>query len=186
MNLKLSINLAPKNLDNAADDAKKIFEATQAKYGFVPNMYRNIANSPSALSTYILGYTQFRERSGFTPAEQEVVFLTISQVNGCDYCLAAHSMIADKMSGVPSQAWNAIRNNEIIQDTKLAALSLFTRQLILSRGLPIEAEVNAFLQTGYQQEQILEIILAIAVKTISNYNNHLFNTPIDDAFANHI
>ncbi len=185
MNHKTIIKLKPKTLQNAASGAKEVLETTQSKLGFIPNLYGNMANSPGALSTYALGYGQFREHSGFTPAEQEIVFLTISKENGCGYCVAAHSMVAEKMSGVPSQAVNAIRNGEIIQDTKLAALSIFTRRLLQSRGLPIDSEIKEFLQAGYKEEQILEIVLAIAVKTISNYTNHLFNTPIDSAFASY-
>jgi len=185
MNHKAAIKLAPKTLENAASGAKEVLETTQSKLGFIPNLYTNMANSPGALSTYALGYGQFRERSGFTPAEQEIVFLTISKENGCGYCVAAHSMIAEKMSDTPSQAWNAIRHGEIIEDPKLAALSIFTRRLFQSRGLPIDAEVKEFLQAGYKEAQILEIVLAISVKTISNYTNHLFNTPIDSVFANY-
>ena len=68
--------------------------------GFIPNMYADMANSPSALETYGVGYNFFRSDSGFTPVEQEVVFLTISHENGCEYCMAAHSMVGEKMSGV--------------------------------------------------------------------------------------
>lgn len=186
MDHKIRVALAPKTLENAASDTKEIFEITQSKFGFIPNMYRNIANSPGALSTYISGYNQFRERSGFTPAEQEVVFLTISQENNCAYCVAAHAMIADKMSGVPAEVTHAIRYGEIIPAPKLAALSNFTRRLMQSHGLPVESEIKEFLQAGYKEEQVLEVVLAIAVKTISNYINHLFNTPIDAAFASHV
>lgn len=185
MNHKATIKLEPKTLQNAASGAKEALEGAQSSLGFIPNLYGNLANSPGALSTYFFGYGQFRERSGFTPAEQEVVLLTVSKENGCGYCVAAHSMVAEKMSGVPSQAVNAIRNGEIIQDTKLASLSLFTRRLLQSRGLPIDSEVREFLQAGFKEEQILEIVLAIAVKTISNYTNHLFNTPVDPVFASY-
>lgn len=185
MNHKTIINLEPKTLQNAASGAKEVLDGAQSMLGFIPNLYGNLANSPGALSTYSFGYRQFREHSGFTPAEQEVVLLTVSKENGCGYCVAAHSMVAEKMSGVPSQAVNAIRNGEIIQDTKLAALSIFTRRLLQSRGLPIDSEIKEFLQAGYKEEQILEVVLAIAVKTISNYTNHLFSTPIDSAFASY-
>jgi len=185
MNHKTIIKLEPKTLQNAASGAKEVLEGAQSMLGFIPNLYGNLANSPGALSTYSFGYGQFREHSGFTPAEQEVVLLTVSKENGCGYCVAAHSMVAEKMSGVPSQAVNAIRNGEIIQDTKLAVLSIFTRRLLQSRGLPIDSEIKEFLQAGYKEEQILEVVLAIAVKTISNYTNHLFNTPIDSAFASY-
>ncbi len=72
-------------------------------------MYANMANVPGVLSTYLHGYDFFRKQSGFTSAEQEVVFLAVSQYNGCDYCTAAHSMIVDKMSGAPADVLQAIR-----------------------------------------------------------------------------
>lgn len=185
MNRKTTIQLAPKTIQDAASDAKEILEIAKTKMGFIPNLYANLANSPGALATYFSGYNQFRAQSGFTPAEQEVVFLTISIENDCDYCVAAHSMMADKVSGVPTQALNAIREGEIIQDAKLATVSIFTRRLLQSRGRPVESEVKEFLQAGFKQEQILEIVLAIGVKTISNYTNHLFNTTVDSAFASY-
>ncbi|OIQ80519.1 carboxymuconolactone decarboxylase family protein [mine drainage metagenome] len=183
MHLKTSMKLAPITLENAAENVKKAFEITQSKFGFIPNMYRNMANSSGAFATYLSGYNAFRELSGFTSAEQEVVFLTISQENNCAYCVAAHATIANKMSGVPAEVIYAICHGEIIHEPKLAALSYFTRRLVQSRGLPNESEIKEFLQAGFKEEQVLEVVLAIAVKTISNYTNHLFNTPIDAAFA---
>ena len=158
-------------------------EEAEIRLGFVPNMYRVMANSPGLLDTYINGYNRFRELSGFSSAEQEVVFLTVSRTNGCGYCMAAHSFIADKMSGVPEQITDAIRDDHAIEDRKLAALYRFTQTLVSKRGLPDKADVNAFLDAGYSEKHILEIILAIAAKTLSNYANHLFHTPVDAMFA---
>lgn len=170
--------------DNDADSlaAARLREA-RAKLGFVPNMYGVMANSPGLLDTYVHGYDRFRTLSGFTPAEQEVVLLTISRENGCTYCVAAHSFIADKMSGVPETVTNAIRDGKPIPDARLAALHEFTRTLVVKRGLPDKADVAAFLGAGYSERLILEVVLAIAVKTLSNYSNHLFHTPVDEAFA---
>ena len=128
-------------------------------------------------------YDRFRKDSGFISAEQEVVFLTISRGNGCHYCMAAHSIIADQISKVPPPVTDAIREGHPIPDSKLAALSGFTDTLLATRGLPSKAEVQAFLSAGYQERHVLEIILAIAVKTLSNYSNHLFHTPLDEMFA---
>lgn len=153
------------------------------KLGFIPNMYGVMANSPGMLDTYIHGYTRFREISGFTSAEQEVVLLAISRENGCTYCVAAHSFIADKMSGVPEAVTNAIRDGAPIPDAKLGALHDFARAMVAKRGLVDKADVNAFLAAGYSEQHILEIVLAIAVKTLSNYANHLFHTPTDTVFA---
>ena len=66
--------------------------------GFIPNMYANMAHAPAVLNTYLTGYDLFRKESGLSSAEQEVVFLAVSKTNGCTYCTAAHSMIAEKMS----------------------------------------------------------------------------------------
>jgi AhpD family alkylhydroperoxidase len=96
--------------------ANRLAEA-QSKLSFVPNMYAGMANSPGLLDTYIHGYEHFRELSGFTPAEQEVVLLAISRENGCTYCMAAHSFLADKVSGVPVEVTDAIRDGKPIPDT---------------------------------------------------------------------
>jgi alkylhydroperoxidase family enzyme len=97
--------------------------------------------------------------------------------------MAAHSVIADQMSNVPPPVTEAIREGQTIPDTKLAVLSTFTDTLLSSRGLPSESDVKAFLRAGYEERHVLEIILAIAVKTLSNYSNHLFHTPLDKMFA---
>ena len=178
------LTLSPKTLHNADPKAKAVLERAKAQVGFIPNMYAGMANSPGLLETYLDGYDRFRKDSGFTPAEQEVVFLTISRGNGCDYCMAAHSMIADQMSKVPPPVTEAIREGRAIPDSKLAALSTFTGTLLATRGLPSKADVQAFLTAGYEERHVLEIILAIAVKTLSNYSNHLFHTPLDEMFAN--
>jgi len=169
----------------AADDdpaVSAVLQKAKAKMGMIPNMYANMANVPGLLDTYLLGYDAFRAESGFTPAEQEVVFLTISQANGCTYCVAAHSAVAD-MSKVPSAITDALRAGLPLPDPKLEALATFTRTMLNTRGLPSADAVSTFLDAGYTEQQILQIVLALAVKTISNYSNHLFHTPVDAAFA---
>ena len=76
----------------------------------------------------------------------------------------------------------AIRDGRLIPDPKLQALAEFTRVMVASRGLPDRKHTDAFLSAGYGERQILEIVLAIAVKTLSNYANHLFHTPLDAKF----
>lgn len=176
------LTLSPQTLDNAEPKAKAVLEKAFAQVGFIPNMYARMVNSPGLLDTYLHGYAAFRNDSGFTPQEQEVIFLTISKENGCEYCVSAHSLIADNMSKVSPAVTDAIRNDTPIPDDRLAALSLFTKQMVTSRGLPSRAEVGAFLKAGYTEQQILEVVLAIAVKTLSNYANHLFHTPLDPMF----
>ncbi|EOX7328012.1 TPA: carboxymuconolactone decarboxylase family protein [Pseudomonas aeruginosa] len=177
------LSLPAINLDNADGPAKAILEGAKAQVGFIPNMYANMVNSPGLLKTYLDGYAAFRKESGFTPAEQEVIFLVISRENGCEYCVSAHSTLADKMSGLAPQITDAIRDGSPIADEKLAALAEFVRVLFHTRGLPSAAAVQSFLAAGYGERQVLEIVLALAVKTLSNYANHLFHTPLDEMFA---
>ena len=177
--------LTPKSAVNASPEASALLEAAQKKMGFVPNMYKAMANSSSLLSTYIQGYDAFRANSDFSTAEQEVIFLTVSRTNGCEYCMAAHSFLAGAMSGVPDDVTTAIRDEKPVPDTKLSALSDFTQLMVTKRGLPDRTDVKTFLSAGYEEKDILEIILAIAVKTISNYTNHIFHTDVDEAFSKH-
>lgn len=176
------IKLPAVDPSTAPPRVKEPLEAARKRMGMIPNMYTRMANSPGAFETYLHGYERFRKDSGFTPAEQEVVLLSISFENGCEYCVAAHSVIADTSSRVPREVTDAIRAGKPVPDAKLRALSELTRAIVATRGRPLEKDVRAFLAAGYAERQILELVLAVAVKTISNYLNHLFETPVDDAF----
>lgn len=173
-----------KKIDHESADQRQklIIEDATKKNGGWPNMYGNMINSTGLLETYLHGYNMFRTESGFTAIEQEVIFLTLSYENECNYCMAAHSFIADKMSKVPQDVTDAIRAGVAIGDNQLQALSLFTKQLFISRGRPTTDEVSNFFAAGYDEKKILEIILALAVKTLSNYSNHVFDTELDDMF----
>lgn len=163
------------------DLAALLKDGKKAAKGMLPNMYLAMANVPALLSTYLHGYTQLRERSTLTGPELEVVFLAISEENGCDYCVAAHSLVAD-LGGVPREVTDAIRDGRPIPDQRMAALASMAREMLLSRGRPDGAAVHAFLTAGFTNQHLLEIVLAIGVKTLSNYTNHLFDTPLDRVF----
>jgi len=177
------LTLPALSIETAAPNASELLKGAKAKYGFIPNMFTYMAHAPSLLSTYFHGFEQFRTDSGFTAVEQEVVFLTISIENGCEYCVSAHSLVADAMSKVPTEVTDALRDGKPVADAKLAALANFTRTMLITRGLPGQTDVAQFLAAGYAESQILAVILAIAVKTISNYSNHLAHTPLDVAFS---
>lgn len=177
------IGLEPVELENANEDQKAILEKARKANGMIPNMYKNMVNLPGLQDTYDTGYHHFRQQSGFTPAEQEVVFLTLSVNNACGYCTAAHSFIADNMSKTPEEVTNAIRDGKDIPDEKMSALSEFTKIMNESRGNPSPEQAKKFIDAGYTEKHILGIILAQSVKTISNYSNHIFHTEVDDAFA---
>jgi uncharacterized peroxidase-related enzyme len=169
-------------VDEAEPLSRATLETAQQKLGMIPNMYAYMANAPGLLETYRFGYDLFRQASGFTPAEQEVVFLSVSYENGCEYCMAAHSFLADVQSKVPAEVTEALREGREIPDARLRELSRFTRILVQKRGWPRQRDLDLFRAAGYTDAQVLQIILAIGVKTLSNYTNHLCGTPVDGAF----
>lgn len=132
-----------------------------------------------------IGYARFRRESGFSPAEQEVVLLSISRENGCEYCVAAHSMLGEKVAKVPADVIHAIRQGEPVGDARLGPLARFVAHFVETRGRPTQQITAEFLNAGFTESHILHVLLATAVKTISNYTNHLFDTPLDAAFATH-
>lgn len=166
-------------------EQKRVLDKAEASVGFVPNMYRGMANSPGLLETYLDGYDRFRNSGAFSPQEQEVVFLEISRLNGCDYCMSAHSMIGEMKSGLDAATLAAARDGRPLPDAKLDALATFTRHMHETRGLPTRQAVDAFKGAGYTDRHVYEIILAQAVKTLSNYANHIQHTVLDDVFAGH-
>jgi uncharacterized peroxidase-related enzyme len=165
--------------DTSDARAKEVLETARKQAGSIPNMYAAMANCPALLDTYLHGYRLFRSELSLTSAEQETVFLVISRVNECRYCVAAHSMIAMDVSKTPADVVEAIRSDAQIEDSKLRALADFTRTMVVTRGNPSSADLAAFIESGYAEGTVLEIILAIAVKTLSNYTNHLFHTEVD-------
>ena len=172
------------NTPISSEISKTILKKTQSKMGFTPNMYVKMGHNPALLDSYQYAYNSFRQNSGFTPIEQEVILLSVAYENKCTYCMAAHSFIADEMSKVPSEITDAIRNGTQITDDQLGALSTLTRLLTRNRGLVSKQAIGDFIAAGYSENHVLGIIAGIAVKTMSNYTNHNTSPEIDDVFSN--
>lgn len=117
-----------------------------------------------------------------SPAEQAIVLLAVGRANRCAYCVVAHSTGAD-IAKVPTEVTDALRAGDPLPDARLDALATFTTTMADKRGLPSRADVEAFLAAGFEERDILQVVLAIAVKTLSNYSNHLLHTPVDAVFA---
>lgn len=177
------LNLEPVDHEQSSGETRRILDKAREQVGFIPNMYANMAHQPALLETYLDGYARFRQGGGFSPAEQELVFLSISHENHCEYCVSAHSMLAAMKSGLDTEVIDAIREGKDIPDERLAALDRFVRLMVRQRGNATPEDVRAFLDAGYSQQQVLSIILAISVKVLSNYANHAFNTELDEAFS---
>jgi AhpD family alkylhydroperoxidase len=167
--------------DTAPADAQPLLEGAKKKYGMIPNLYAKMAESPMLLQAY-LQIAELFSKSGLSPVEQQVVLLTASRVNNCGYCMGAHSVLAD-MGGVPVEVTNAIRTDAPIADAKLEALRQFTAKLVEARGWLHEPDVETFLMAGYKPANVLDVVLGVGQKTLSNYTNHLAGTELDTAFA---
>lgn len=165
---------------DAPADARPMLEAAQKNYGFTPNLLKIMAGAPAILEAY-MATAGAMDKTSLSPVEQQVVLLAASYVNECGYCMAAHSTVAG-MVGMPADALNAIRSGAPISDARLEALREFTQKVVTARGWVTQSEVDAFVAAGFSASQALEVILGVAMKTMSNYVNHLVNTPVDEAF----
>jgi uncharacterized peroxidase-related enzyme len=168
-------------VDTAQAGAKEIPAGAKKSLGFVPNLYGVMAEAPALVKAYATLSRIFDETS-LSATERQIVLLTASYVNDCEYCIAAHSVIAG-MQKVPNDVVQAIRAGRPIADTKLEALRLFTAAVVNSRGWPADADTAALLSAGYGRQQVLEVVLGVGMKTLSNYTNHIAATPLDLAFA---
>lgn len=146
--------------------------------GLLPNLYRQMAGAPVVLEAY-LTLTDILSRSSFTPAEQQLVLLTASTRNGCRYCVAAHSS-GGRMAKLDKDAIEAVRVGSPAADARLEALRRFTEHMLESRGKAEQAEIATFLDAGYTQQQAAELLVGLAMKTLSNYFSRLAETPLDD------
>ncbi|MEL6416057.1 MAG: carboxymuconolactone decarboxylase family protein [Pseudomonadota bacterium] len=171
---------APHTIDSAPTQSKPILEGMQKALGFVPNLYGIFAESPSLLEAYST-LSGLMEKSAFSATEAQIVLMTNNRLNGCDYCMAAHTVISEG-AGIDSDIIEALRDGSALEDAKLEALRQFAIVVNESRGWPTEAQLQAFYAAGYTAQSVLNVILATALKVLSNYTNHIAKTPLDAAF----
>ncbi len=153
--------------------------ATRANFGMIPNLERVMASAPPLLQGYSSLWGLFDETT-LTPIERQVVYMTANYENECDYCVPWHSLLAEK-AGMPETEIEALRTGARLSDVKLEALRVFARALIANRGKISQAELSGFLEAGYSEVNALEVVLGLAVKTMSNYTNSIAGTPLDRA-----
>ena len=155
----------------------ELLNGVQKAWGFVPNLHRVLAESPAALEAYgaLWGIA---EKTSFTPAERNVAYLSIIYENECVYCMAGHTNLS-RMAKVSDDAIAAVREGRPIADAKLEALRRFAALVTRNRGVLSQAEVDAFKAAGYSNQAILDVLVLAATKLISNYTNHLAQTPLD-------
>jgi AhpD family alkylhydroperoxidase len=168
-------------IDNAPNASKPLMETARGAYGFVPNLLGTMAESPALLEGYMTLAGIF-DQGILSETERQIILMTNNRLNGCHYCMAAHTAIS-KMAGVSNEVIESLRNDTPIEDPKLEALRTFASVINEKRGWPDESEINEFLDAGYNREAVLEVILGTSLKLMSNYTNHIAETKLDDAFA---
>lgn len=141
------------------------------RYGFIPNLAGYLAESPTALGA-LLSLAGTFDKASLTPKEQQVVLLTVSSMNGCQYCKTAHVALGRKAE-LDDATLQAILNFETLPDAKENALRDFVRVVVEERGWASEEAVAAFLESGYTKGQVFEVVLGVALKTLTNYSNHI-------------
>ncbi|MEM7456102.1 MAG: carboxymuconolactone decarboxylase family protein [Planctomycetota bacterium] len=164
-----------------AGESKPLLEKGLKAMGFVPNLYAMMAESPALLEAYQSLSAAFG-KTGFSATEQQIVLMTNNRLNGCDYCMAAHTTIS-RMSKVPEDVIEALRSGSPIGDSKLEALRVFVEKVNRNRGWLEDGDMEEFLAAGYTRKHVLEVILGTSLKVLSNYTNHVTGTPLDDAFS---
>jgi len=168
------------NIETAPEASKALLENSQKAYGMIPGLHGVLAAAPQALEAYQKIHELFTQTS-FNEEELTVVWQTINVEHECHYCVPAHTGIA-KMMKVDDAITEALRNETPLADSKLEALRTMTLTIVRNRGNVTQADLDAFYAAGYGETQVLEIILGLSQKTISNYVNHIANTPVDASF----
>jgi len=169
------------SVESAADSVKPELESAQQAYGTIPNLYRGFATNPATLKIYLAFNENLQNFGSLSAIEQQVVYLTASAENGCNYCVGAHSVIAD-MSDVPEQIVSELRDQKELSDAKLNVLREITLAIMEKQGWLEEQDIMRFQQAGFEQVHLLEVITIVAQKTLSNYFNHIAQTPLDEMF----
>ena len=162
-------------------EVAEIFAAVEKKFGFVPNLIREMSLSPAVARVY-LGGQEAMAAATLSASDQQVVQLAVAVHNECSYCRAAHRL-GGKMAGLTPSDIEAIDKGEPVEDLRVRSLAAATRQILEARGW-LDADSLAGLEAdGIDRRQVYEIVALIGLKTISNFVNHIAHTKIDEAFS---
>ena len=172
-------------IDSAPEESRALLEHSNKSFGRVPGLHAVMAEAPALLDGYKYLHKLFAENTTFDKDELTVVWQTINVEHECHYCVPAHTGIA-KMMKVDDAISNALRDETPLPNDRLEALRGFTLKVVRERGNVTDEDVQTFLNAGFSKRQVLEVILGVEQKVMSNYTNHLAQTPVDkpmQAFA---
>lgn len=156
--------------------SQEIFDLLQKRLGKVPNLYATIGYSANALK----GFLEFEKTLNggvFHPKEREAISLVVSEVNGCTYCLSAHTMAALKL-GYTQEETIAIRKGEV-GDAKLDAILKLAQAVATNKGHAAPALIDNFFAAGYKEDGVMELMGLVVARTFTNYAYALTDVPVD-------
>ena len=170
-------------VESAPAGSREALEAIQSRYGFLPNLAATVAESPGALRGLFASIEAYDDPAlTLTPLERQVVLIATSVENRCDFCVAAHSMLADSL-GLERAQIARLQAGQALADERLEALRAFTTEVVRQRGWIEPAAVDRLLAAGFERGQVFEILLGVALKTLTNYINHIAGTEVNPQFA---
>jgi AhpD family alkylhydroperoxidase len=152
-----------------------LFDNLKKGLGTVPNLYATLAHSENALASYL---ALQNAKSSITGKAREVVNLVVSEVNACEYCLAAHTVVG-KMTGFTDAQVLEVRGGRASFDPKLDALAQLVKSIAVKRGQPDQRLVDAFFAAGWTKENLVDAIVTIGDKTVTNYLHGTTEVPVD-------
>lgn len=165
---------------SAPEASKALLEDSAKSLGMIPGLHAVMAEAPAVLE----GYQQLHRlvlETSFNNDEKTVLWQAINVEHACHYCVPAHTAIAKSMK-VSDEVTDALRNETALPNAKLEALRSFVLTVVRKRGEVTQQELQAFYHAGYAQQQVLEVILGVSQKVMSNYINHIAATPVDKPF----
>lgn len=164
----------------APDGARETLMMAKQRYGFVPNLAAYVAQSPEVLGA-ILKLSEIFDNTSLSAQEQQVVLLTVSALNDCNYCRTVHTALGKSVLFSDSQI-SEIVSFKVIDNLKLNTLRDFTKSLVEEKGRLSHKQVQEFLDAGYTRAQVFEVIMGVALKTMTNYSNHLAGAEPNEEF----
>ncbi len=166
--------------NTAPEGARRHLEAARRRMGFITTLNAVMAESPELLAGYNALSEQFG-KSSLPAAAKHVVLITASVENKCSYCVAAHSTLALRAGTAPDTV-EALRAGKPLSDPGLEAVRRLTQAMVAGRGWVDDKEIDAFLAAGHTRRNVLDVVLGVGMKTLSNYTNHIAHTPLDPAW----
>jgi uncharacterized peroxidase-related enzyme len=167
----------PATIDAAPAASQPLLEAVKKQLGVAPNLFRLVANSPAALEGY-LGLSGALGKGTLPAATGERIALAVAEINGCSYCLSAHTYLGKNLAKLDDAEMTANRNGSS-NDPKAAAAVSFAAKVVKARGHVSDEDVRAVKAAGYDDAQVIEIVLHVALNTWTNYINEVAKTDID-------